>query len=123
MDAFRGPTTVAPRTIANDHDGRGPILFRRLFVGVELQTPVDFVDFTLIPPGSAIGYHRHLGNEEFYLVSRGQPLVTVEDECRRLGPGDVVVVRSGQSHGLVNDGDTEVAIFVVQAHLQEPARP
>jgi len=117
LGSFRGPGAFPARIVEDDHRGHGPIHFRRLFDSPDFGAPVDFVDFTLIPPGSSIGYHRHVGNEELYLIVRGRPLVKVGNETRRLHPGDVAVVRSQQCHGLINDGNTEVAIFVVQIRL------
>ena len=97
-----------------DHDGNGSIIFRRLFIQQDFRSQVDFVDFTIIPPGSSIGYHEHCDNEEMYLIVSGSPLMTVDGEQRRLSKGSVAVVRSGQRHGLVNDTKDDIEIFVVQ---------
>lgn len=113
MTAFSGPKAVDARKLIGDHGGVGPIEFRRLFEA-DFTSAIDFVDFTIIPPTSVIGYHSHDGNDELYLVVSGTPTICVEGEERRMGPGDVAVVRSGQSHGLRNDSTVDVAIFVVQ---------
>ena len=105
---------VSPRTLHKNHDGIGPIEFRRLLEQADFSTPIDFVDFTIIPPGSTIGMHRHVGNEEIYFIVAGRPLVAVDGNERRLEPGAIAVVRSGQSHGLINDSSDEVKIFVIQ---------
>ncbi len=112
--SFCGPVSVPPTQRSAEHDGLGSILFSRLLTAHDFASPIDFVDFTVIPAGSTVGLHPHEGNEELYLVVRGEPLVAVEGETRRLRQGDVAVVRSGQHHGLVNDSDHEAAIFVVQ---------
>lgn len=101
----------------NEHDGCGPIRFSRLLSSSSFESRVDFVDHTIIPPGSTIGRHEHIGNEEFYFVARGAPLIRVDDQEVRAARGTVAIVRSGQSHELVNDTDEDVEILVVQIPL------
>jgi mannose-6-phosphate isomerase-like protein (cupin superfamily) len=84
---------------------------------VDFDAPIDFVDFTIIPPGSSIGWHGHEGNEEVYFIAAGNPLVKVMNEQRRLSRGDIAVVRSEQSHELTNDTPEDVQILVFQVRL------
>lgn len=100
-----------------EHDGFGPIAFRRMFDASAFSSPIDFVDVTVVPPGSTIGKHAHLGTEEIYIILAGTPIVEVDGDARRLAPGDVSVVRSGSSHSLVNDTDANVRIGVVQVRV------
>lgn len=108
---------VPPVARLAEHGGSGPISFRRLLTSASFQAPIDFVDYTTVPPGSVIGKHRHTGNEEMYFVVAGQPLVTVGDDVRRLGAGSLSVVRNGESHQLVNDTAENVTILVVQVRV------
>lgn len=108
---------VQPRTIKGDHGGTGPIVFRRLLRSNEFTGPIDFVDYTIVPPGSTIGLHAHVATEETYLVVAGRPLVEVEGDRRRIEPGGAAVVRSGQTHGLSNDTAEDIQIFVFQVRL------
>ncbi len=105
---------LPPITRIAEHGGSGPILFRRLLENTAFEAPVDFVDYTTIPPGSVIGRHQHMGNEEMYFVLAGRPLVTVESDTQRLAAGSLSVVRNGQSHELINDTTEDVTILVVQ---------
>lgn len=102
---------------SNEHGGHREISFRRLWSGSDFASPVDFVDFTLIPPGSTIGWHAHQGNEEAYFIAAGSPVVRIEDDKRRLRRGDIAVVRSGQSHELINDTEEPVEILVIQVRV------
>src|SRR5580704_14351271 len=103
MKSFIEPASVPPLFRKNEHDGQGPIWFRRLLSSDEFHSRVDFVDFTVIPPGSTIGQHTHLGNEEIYFIAAGSPLIRVQGEARRIAEGGIAVVRSGQWHELIND--------------------
>ena len=108
---------IAAQALERNHGGTGWIEFRRLLTSADFAAPVDFVDYTIIPPGSTIGWHRHDGTEEVYFIAAGAPRVKVEEEERRLKRGSIAVVHSGQSHQLINDSDEEVAIFVIQLRL------
>lgn len=120
MRRFVEITEIAPQKVERNHDGEGPIQFRRLLTGADFMAPVDFVDFTVIPPGSTIGLHEHSGNEEIYFIAKGKPRVMVEGEERRLKPGSIAVVHSGQCHRLINDCRDDVEILVIQIR-QSPA--
>jgi glyoxylate utilization-related uncharacterized protein len=111
---YSGVRQVTPEILIGDHGGRGPIEFRRLLTRDDFNAPVDFVDFTSIPPGSTGGLHEHRGNDEIYFIVAGSPLVTFAGEERRLQPGDIAVIRSGERHTLINDTETTTSILVVQ---------
>lgn len=105
---------LPPITRLAEHGGSGPIVFRRLLESTAFEAPVDFVDYTIVPPGTVIGRHQHVGNEEMYFVVAGRPLVTVESDAQRLAAGSLSIVRNGQSHELINDTTEDVIILVVQ---------
>jgi mannose-6-phosphate isomerase-like protein (cupin superfamily) len=117
LTSFVGGVESTPIQRTGDHGGVGSITFRRLLASSQFSSNVDFVDYTVIPPGSTIGRHTHEGNEELYYIASGTPLVNVNGEERRLKRHDVAVVRSGQWHELRNDTADEVEIFVVQVRL------
>jgi mannose-6-phosphate isomerase-like protein (cupin superfamily) len=114
MKSFADLTEVPALLRECEHGGQGAIRFRRLLPSVEFQSKIDFVDFTIIPPGSTIGRHAHVANEEVYLVCSGSPIVKVQGEERRLSEGAVAVVRSGEWHELLNDTQQDVGIFIIQ---------
>jgi mannose-6-phosphate isomerase-like protein (cupin superfamily) len=117
MRRFADVTQIPAQVVERNHGGTGLIEFRRLLTSADFAAPVDFVDYTIIPPGSTIGLHRHDGNEEVYFIAAGAPRVAVEQEERRLERGSVAVVHAGQSHRLINDCGEDVVIFVIQVRL------
>lgn len=100
-----------------EHGGSGVLHFRRLWVSQDFASPIDFIDFTVVPPGTTIGKHHHEGNEEAYFVAAGRPLMRVDGQEKRLEKGDISVVRSGQWHELLNDTADDVEILVVQVSV------
>jgi len=113
-ESFVSISNIPVKEIQNDHGGQGPISFRRLLRADAFMSPIDFVDFTVIPPKSEIGFHDHFNNEEIYMIVQGTPLVCLQEKRERLELGSVAIVRSGEGHGLINDTDEDVAIFVIQ---------
>ena len=119
MQRFVKTHEIDAQTVDRNHGGQGVIQFRRLLTGKDFAGPIEFVDFTVIPPGSTIGIHRHDGNEEIYLIAAGRPRVAVDGEETRLKRGSIAVVHSGQTHQLLNDTSDDVEIFVVQVALEK----
>ena len=117
MGAFKSfISLMATRPIerSNEHEGVGPISFRRLLESTDFTAPVDFVDYTIIPPGGAIGRHQHVGNEEIYFIAAGSPLVRVNATEARLEMGSLAIAHQNDWHELINDSDQPVEILVIQ---------
>ena len=69
-----------------------------------------------IPPGASIGYHKHDVNEDSYTIISGTGVFKDADGKEyNVGPGDMTVIRAGQSHGIVNNGDVPLVIVSVIA--------
>jgi quercetin dioxygenase-like cupin family protein len=51
-------------------------------------------------PGTTVDWHSHEHTEQVMLILDGEIEMTIEDEARTLGPGDVVVVNRGLRHTL-----------------------
>jgi mannose-6-phosphate isomerase-like protein (cupin superfamily) len=99
------------------HGGAGQILFNRVLEGERLQGQWNFVDYAVLPPGSSIGIHTHGKNEELYLVLEGEGLMHRDGREFRVGPGSVVLNRPGGTHGLRNDGENALRLFVVEVRV------
>lgn len=99
------------------HGGKGTVLFRRI-LQKEFDSALLFLDYTIVPAGATIGFHPHQGEEEIYIVLKGEGLMRVDDEEQRVEEGDVILNKSGSSHGLANDGAADMAILVVAGALE-----
>jgi quercetin dioxygenase-like cupin family protein len=76
-------------------------------------------------PGTVVARHRHEATEQVMWIVEGGLTMTVADELRELGPGDVVVVNRGVEHELVSeDGVTFVEALapVPRDHVPDPER-
>ena len=54
-------------------------------------------------PGTTVPRHTHEATEQVMWIVDGSMSMTVGDETRRLGPGDLVVVNRGVEHELASD--------------------
>jgi mannose-6-phosphate isomerase-like protein (cupin superfamily) len=106
----------------NAHGGAGEILFHRPFPGEAFDGPVNFVDYAVLPPGSSIGVHAHGEDEELYLVLEGRGTMHLDGREIPVREGSLIVNRAGGTHGLRNDGDTPLRLFVVEVALHETGK-
>jgi mannose-6-phosphate isomerase-like protein (cupin superfamily) len=51
-----------------------------------------------LEPGQSTTRHRHLQTEEIYFVLEGIGTMELDDESRRVGPGDAVLIPPGAQH-------------------------
>lgn len=104
------------------HGGAGEIGFHRLLDAAAFASDCHFVDYAVLPPGASIGIHTHGADEEIYLVLEGHGVMHVDGHEFPVGPGSVVTNRAGGTHGLRNDGEGALRLFVVEIGVRAPAR-
>jgi mannose-6-phosphate isomerase-like protein (cupin superfamily) len=56
------------------------------------------------PPESGAGYHRHWTYDETFIICEGRYDFRLDGKLLELGPGDVVFVPRGTSHGFLSMG-------------------
>jgi mannose-6-phosphate isomerase-like protein (cupin superfamily) len=70
------------------------------------------IGFLTLQPGDAVGVHKHIDNEDAYIIVSGEGTFTDNDgKTSPVKAGDITIVRKGQSHGLANTG-TVPLVFV-----------
>lgn len=95
------------------HDGRGEIAFSRVR-GCISGSACNWLDLSILPPGTSIGLHTHdSDDEEIYVVISGRGRMTLGEESFTVMPGDVVINPPAGTHGLENTGNTELRLVVV----------
>ena len=76
-------------------------------------------------PGTTVTRHAHETTEQVMWIVDGSLTMTVADETRELGPGDVVVVNRGVEHELRSPGGVtfvEALAPVPRDHVPDPER-
>jgi quercetin dioxygenase-like cupin family protein len=76
-------------------------------------------------PGKEVVRHAHEHSEQLMAVIEGKVTMTIGDETRELGPGDVVCVNRGIEHELFSEGGVtffEALAPVPLDHVPDPER-
>ncbi|MFP4589925.1 MAG: molybdenum cofactor synthesis domain-containing protein [Halobacteriales archaeon] len=81
------------------------------------ETPDLFVDCYCFEPDQRQAPHRHADADKLYLVLEGRATVTVGDESRELGPGEIALAPRGEPHGIANEGEARMRALVMMAPL------
>ena len=76
-----------------------------------LQT-LMFLAHASVAPGQMLEGHVD-PMEEIYIIQRGRGRMQVDEETRKVEPGDAIHIPIGSWHELVNTGDEELTILVV----------
>ncbi len=98
----------------NCHGGLGHVLTHRLYANDDGQLVVDFIDFTIVPPGSSIGLHMHGENTERYIIVEGNGQMQIDGNNIAVYPGDIIENPHFAEHGLENTGTKDMLIIVYQ---------
>jgi mannose-6-phosphate isomerase-like protein (cupin superfamily) len=96
------------------HNGAGVLEKVRAFEKKDFKTKIDFIDYVIVQPDHTIGYHQHTENEEIYFILKGSGLMNIGCKTVDVCSGDVVVNGCGESHGLINNSEEPMEIFIFQ---------
>ena len=110
------------KPIKNAHLGKGTILNNKLWLDDSFQTNWFRIGHCILPPGTSIGYHQHNATEEVYYVLSGTGRMTVNDNTWDVQKGDTIPCTLGDSHGLYNNSDSDLEIFVLIVAMEKKAR-
>lgn len=97
--------SITPETVQNIHDGTGAV--RVSLVADRFASGLQFLHYTVLPPGSTIGSHKHGNNEELYIILEGTGEMTLDSAAYTVTKGDVIVNNPHGTHGLRNTSDTQ----------------
>jgi quercetin dioxygenase-like cupin family protein len=99
-----------------------------IFPGVRLQAIAGdqvFLGRVTYEPGTTVARHSHEHTEQVMLILEGSVAMTIGDDTRELGPGDVCVVNRGVEHEL----HSAIGVTFVEAlgpvpldHIPHPER-
>ena len=119
MPMIRNYLTTSKQSQDNSHGGSGPVDLYEIWEKSDFRSNVDFVDRVVIPPGSAIGFHKHDNNEEMYIVLKGRGLMKIENEEVVVKEGDMILNPVEGQHGLTNNSEKDIDVLVIQVSINE----
>jgi quercetin dioxygenase-like cupin family protein len=71
-----------------------------------------FCDLYCLKPGQDQRIHSHGESDKIYFVLRGKGTFHIAGEEKDLGPGETVIARPGQAHGVRNAADEDLVLLV-----------
>ena len=71
-----------------------------------------FCDLYCLRPGQDQRVHSHAESDKIYLVLRGRGVFHIAGEDRELNPGEAVIARPGQDHGVKNSAAEDLVLLV-----------
>jgi len=95
------------------HQGKGEVGRRPIWGPQDFRTNLAYLIHCLVPPAASVGYHRHEGVEECYVIMRGSGRMTVDGETAEVFSGDAIPSRLGGVHGLYNHTQDELEFFLM----------
>lgn len=99
---------------SNLRGGNGEIHYNHILTAEELMGHGTLFSHTILPPGSSIGFHQHVGNTEPYYILKGTGIFTDTDGTQtEVHAGDVCVIQCGESHALENIGEDSLEIIAL----------
>lgn len=103
--------------VGSSHKGKGEVQSVKLYEERDFDSPLKFLYYMILPPGTSVGYHEHGSNEEVYVILEGNGTMTVNGTEQAVKPGDVLLNKPGWSHGLENTGEEPIRILVYEADV------
>lgn len=93
--------------------GTGTVRIEHFWSQEELKGKTRLCARLVLQPGSSIGFHEHVGEEEIFIVARGQGRVTDGDRDVLVGEGDTILTGDGAGHAVEAVGDEALELIAI----------
>jgi quercetin dioxygenase-like cupin family protein len=80
---------------------------------------LELIDDFEVPAGEACEPHYH-NTHEYYFILEGNAVVQIEQEAKRVQPGDLIHIPPNQIHSIWPTGDKGVRAVAIAVGWQEP---
>ncbi len=100
------------------HNGQGAVELYEIWNRSDFLSNCDFIDRQVIPPNSAVGYHKHGNDEEMYIVLEGTGTMLINNQAVKIKKGDMIKNPPYGEHGLVNDSDANIDLLIIKFSLE-----
>ena len=101
------------------HGGEGLCRHCVVFHEEEMEAPVRFINYTIIPPSGSFGLHRHGNDNEFYVILNGEGVYEEDGAEEKVKKGDVIMNAPMGNHGIRNTGDIDMEVLVFEVVVAE----
>mgnify|MGYP003287402999 FL=1 len=101
------------RTVKEAQGGKGEVYFHDWLTKEDAYGHGRVFAKLVLPSGSSIGVHQHIGEFEAFYVLSGQATVTDGEQVVVLNPGDMNLCREGDFHGVENCGAKDLVLMAL----------
>lgn len=93
--------------------GAGTVRIEHYWGKQELKGNTRLFAKLVLEPGTSIGFHDHVDEEEVFVVLRGKGRVTDGDDAAEVLPGDTILTGDGSGHAVESIGDEALEMVAV----------
>jgi len=104
------------------HGGKGNIKMKFSFEEMKGIGMWSFFAYAELPVGSDTGFHRHEGNDEWYLILDGEATIVIDSEKQKISKDDSILTLSGSSHAII-DVVKKLKFIAVEVNRDEKPKP
>ncbi len=101
------------------HGGEGKCRHTVVFTEQEMEAPIRFINYTIIPPSASFGLHKHGNDNEFYVILSSEGVYQEDGAEVRVKKGDIIMNAPFGEHGIKNTGDTDMEVLVFEVFKEE----
>jgi mannose-6-phosphate isomerase-like protein (cupin superfamily) len=92
--------------------GTGTVNFIHFVEKKDMKGARLMAELTL-PVGAGFGYHEHVGEAEYFFIVSGTGVVNDNGKEEAVGPGDMALVKNGESHCITNTGTVPLVLHAI----------
>ncbi|EKD27009.1 MAG: cupin 2, barrel [uncultured bacterium] len=93
--------------------GDGVVFVEHFFKPEEIAAKSRLCARLSIPKGGSIGLHQHNGEDEVYIILKGQGLLYDGISENEVSEGDAILTGKGESHSIKNSGNDVLEMIAV----------
>lgn len=93
--------------------GEGEVVIKHHLKKDEINATCRLCAQLTLGPGSSIGLHEHLQEDEIFIIQKGSGVVDDNGREEKVTAGDVILTGRGAKHAIKNTGDGDLVITAV----------
>ncbi len=93
--------------------GSGNVAIKYYLKKDEINAPCRLCAQLTLAPGSSIGLHEHIEEDEIFIIQEGCGIVDDNGREAQVCAGDVILTGRGAKHAIKNTGDRDLVITAV----------
>jgi len=97
----------------NIRNGIGNVTVQHLFKKEEITARTRMCSRLTLAPGVSIGMHKHEGEDELFIITRGQGLIDDGKTKTPVQAGDATLTGKGEAHAVINNGQEPLEIIAI----------